>query len=64
MAYNMTKHIDIKHHYTRHLADARTIAVVSAGATDMLADGPTKALPEPKYTVIFMPGLGAAPSAG
>jgi hypothetical protein len=45
MASNTTKHIDIKHHYILELVDARTIAVVSVGILDMMADGLTKALP-------------------
>jgi hypothetical protein len=41
MASNMTKHIDIKHHYIRELVDEKTIAVLSVGTSDMLADGLT-----------------------
>jgi hypothetical protein len=33
MASNMTKHIDIKHHYIRGLVDAKTVAVVSIATT-------------------------------
>jgi hypothetical protein len=62
MASKRTKHIDIKHQYIRELVDAKTIAVVSVGATDMLAYGLTKALPEPKHTMIFMRSMGATPS--
>ena len=62
MASNRTKHIDIKHHYIRELVDAKTVAVVSVGTTDMLADGLTKALPEPKHTMIFKRCMGAKPS--
>jgi hypothetical protein len=62
MASHKTKHIDIKHHYIRDMADARTIAVVSMGTTDMLANGQTKALPEPTHTMIFMRCMGAASS--
>jgi hypothetical protein len=53
MASNMTKHIDIKHHNIREIVDAKTIAVVLLGTTDMLADGLTKALPVPKHTLIL-----------
>jgi hypothetical protein len=28
MASNMTKHIDIKHHYIRELVDEKTVAIV------------------------------------
>jgi hypothetical protein len=42
--------------------DAKTVAVVSVGTTDMLADGLTKALPEPKHTMIFKRCMGAKPS--
>jgi hypothetical protein len=59
MASNRTKHIDIKHHYIRELVDAKTIAVVSVGTIDMLADGLTKALPEPKHAMIFKRCMGA-----
>jgi hypothetical protein len=62
MASNRTKHIDIKHHYIRELVDAKTVAVVSVGTAYMLADGMTKALPEPKHMMIFMRCMGAAPS--
>jgi hypothetical protein len=62
MASNMKNHIDIKHHYIRELVDARTVAVVSMGAADMLAYGLTKGLPEPKHTIIFMRCMEAAPS--
>jgi hypothetical protein len=53
MASNRTKHIDIKHHYIRELVDTKTVAVVSVGTADTLADGLAKALPEPKHTVTF-----------
>jgi hypothetical protein len=53
MASNMTKHVDIKHHYIRELVNANSVVVVSVGTTDMLADGVTKALPEPKHRMIF-----------
>jgi hypothetical protein len=46
----MTKHIDIRHHYTSELVDARTIAVISIPTSDLLADGLTKALPHPSTT--------------
>jgi hypothetical protein len=59
MVSNMTKHIDIKHHY---IQDAKTIAVISVGTLDMLGDGLTTALPEPKHTMIFKRCMGAAPS--
>jgi phosphoribosylamine-glycine ligase len=62
MASNMTKHIDIKHHSIRELVDAKTIAVTSVGTSDMLVDGVTKALPEPKHTMIIKRCMGAAPS--
>jgi hypothetical protein len=62
MASNMTKHININHYYIRDLVDARTIAVVSMSTTDMLLDGLTKALLEPKHTMIVMRCMGAAPS--
>jgi hypothetical protein len=62
MASTKTKHIDIKHHYIRELLDARTVAVLSVGTTKTHADGLTKALPEPKHTMIFMRCMGAAPS--
>jgi sugar (pentulose or hexulose) kinase len=62
MASNMTKPIDVKHHYIWELVDARTIAVVSIGTSNMLAYGLTKALPEPKNTMIFRRCMGAAPS--
>jgi type II secretory pathway pseudopilin PulG len=44
MASNKAKHIDIKHYYIRELVDAKTVAVISVGTADMLADGLTKAL--------------------
>jgi hypothetical protein len=62
MASNMTKHIDIKHHYIRELVDAKKVAAISMGTTYMLADGLTKALPEPKHTMIFMRCMRAVPS--
>jgi hypothetical protein len=62
IASNKTKHIDIKHHYIRELVDAKTVAVVSVDTTDMLADGLTKALPEPKHTMIFKRCMGAKSS--
>jgi hypothetical protein len=62
MASNRTKHTDINHHCIRELVDARTFAVVFVRTADMLADGLTKALPEPKHTMIFMRCMGAAPS--
>jgi hypothetical protein len=62
MASNKTKHIDIKHHYIRELVDAKTFEVISMGTTDMLANGLTKALPEPKHPMIFGRCMGAAPS--
>jgi phosphoribosylamine-glycine ligase len=64
MASNMTNNIYIKHHYIRELADARTIAVVSVGTADMLANGLTKALAEPKHMMTCMRCMGAAPSEG
>jgi hypothetical protein len=33
--------------------DAKTIAVVSVSTPDMLANGLTKAMPEPKHNMIF-----------
>jgi hypothetical protein len=62
MASNKTKHIDIKHHFIRELVDAKIVAVVLVGTADMLVDGLTKALPEPKQTMIFMRCMGATPS--
>jgi hypothetical protein len=62
MASNRTKHIDIKHHYIRELVNAKTIAVILVGTSDMLADRLTKALPEPKHKMIFKRYMGAAPS--
>jgi hypothetical protein len=35
MASHKTKHIDIHHHNTRELEDARTIAVISIPASDV-----------------------------
>jgi hypothetical protein len=60
MASNPTKDIDIKHHIIRELVDAKIIAVASTGTANMLADGPKKALPEPKHTTIFRRCMGAA----
>jgi hypothetical protein len=62
IASNKKKHIDIKHHYIRELVDAKTAAVVSVGTSNMLADGLTKALPEPGHTMIFKRCMGAKPS--
>jgi hypothetical protein len=62
MASNRTKHIDIKHHYIRELVDAKIVAVILVGTSDMLADGMTKALPEPKHKMIFKRCMGAGPS--
>jgi hypothetical protein len=62
MVSNKMKHIDIKHHYIRELIDAKTTAVVSIGTADMLAGELTKALPEPKHTMIFKRCMGAKPS--
>jgi hypothetical protein len=59
MASNMTKHIDIKHHGIREMVDAKTIAGLSVGSTNMQAYGPTKALPEPKHIMIFKGCMGA-----
>jgi predicted metal-dependent RNase len=39
MASHMAKRIDIRHHYTRELVDARTIAVISFSTSGMLANG-------------------------
>jgi phosphoglucomutase len=64
MASSRTKHIDIKHQYIRELVDAKTIAVISVGTSDMLADDLMKALSEPKHKVIFKRCMGAAPSGG
>jgi hypothetical protein len=64
MASNRTKHIDIKHHYIRELVDARIVAVVSVVTADMLADGLTKAVPEPNHTMIFRRCMGATPREG
>jgi hypothetical protein len=62
MASNKTKHIDIKYHYVRELVDAKTVAAISLGTSDMLVDGITKALPKPKHTMILRRCMGAAPS--
>jgi hypothetical protein len=55
MASKMTEHVYVKHHYIRELVDARTVAVAYVGTADMMAGGLTKALPEPKHTMIFIP---------
>jgi hypothetical protein len=52
----------IKHHYIQKLIDGMTFAFVSMGTADMLANGLTKALPEPKHTMIFKRCMRAAPS--
>jgi hypothetical protein len=62
MASKKAKHIDIKHHYIRELADAKIAAIVLVGTTYMLAGGLTKALPEPKDTMIFKRCMGAKSS--
>jgi hypothetical protein len=62
MGSNMTKHIHIKHHYIRELVDAKRVAVVLVGTANMMVDGLTKALPEPKHIMILMRCMGAAPS--
>jgi hypothetical protein len=62
MASKRTKHIDIKHHYSRELVDAKIVALVSVGTTNMMADGLTKALPDPKHAMIFKLCMGAKPS--
>jgi hypothetical protein len=62
MASNRTKHIDITDQYIREQVDAKTVAVVSLGTASMLANGLTKALPEPKHRMIFKRCMGAAPS--
>jgi hypothetical protein len=36
--------------------------IVSVGTTDMLANGLTEALPEPKHTMNFRRCMGASPS--
>jgi hypothetical protein len=59
MASHMTKHIDIRHHYTRDLVDARIIAVISIPTSDMLGHGLTKDVPQPKYTMLFKRCLGS-----
>jgi hypothetical protein len=53
---------DIKYHYIWELVDAKTVADISVGTSDMLEDGMTKALPEPKHKMIFKRCMGAAPS--
>eukprot|EP00873_Tetraselmis_striata_P026590 jgi/Tetstr1/446854/TSEL_034332.t1 len=58
MASHRTKHIDIKHHYTRDLVDAGTISVTPIATSKMLADGLTKALPEPTHTLLFRQCMG------
>jgi hypothetical protein len=60
----MAKHFDIKHHHIRELVDAKIVVVVSAGTADMLADGVTKALPEPKHIMIFKRFMKAAQNGG
>jgi hypothetical protein len=62
MASNKTMRIETKHNYIRELMDAKTVAVVSVGTTNMLADGLTKVLPKPKHTMIFKRGMGSMPS--
>jgi hypothetical protein len=62
MVSNKTNHIDIKHNYIRELVDTKIAAVVSVGTTDLLPDGLTKALLEPKYTMTFRRCMGATPS--
>jgi hypothetical protein len=57
-----TKHINIKHHYIRELVNTRTVAVVTVGTADMLANGLKKVSPEPKHAMIIMRGMEAAPS--
>jgi kynurenine formamidase len=59
MASHMTMHIDIRHHFTRGLVNVRTIAVISIPTSDMLTDGLTKALPQPKHTILFKLCLGS-----
>jgi hypothetical protein len=59
MASHMTKHIDICHFYTGEPVDARTIAAISIPASDMLADGLTKAFPQPKHAMLFKHSLGS-----
>jgi len=44
--HNRTKHIDVQHHYTRHLIEDGELTVAWVPTTDMLADGMTKALPK------------------
>jgi hypothetical protein len=44
--------------------DAKTVAVVSVGTTDMLAYGLTKVVPEPNERMVFKGCMGAAPSGG
>jgi hypothetical protein len=44
MALSMTKHIDIRYHYTQERVPTHTIAVISIHTTDMLVDGLTKAM--------------------
>jgi hypothetical protein len=64
MALHMTKHIDIRHHYTRELVNARTIAVISISTSYILADALTKALPQPKHTMLFKRCLGSTNTYG
>jgi hypothetical protein len=57
---NSPSTIDIHHHYIIELVDARTIAVISIPNSDMLiANGLTKALPQPKHTMMSKRCLGS-----
>jgi hypothetical protein len=59
MPPHMTKHFDVRHHYTRELVDACTIAVISNLTSDMLANGLTKARPQLKHTLSFKRRFGS-----
>jgi hypothetical protein len=62
MASSTTKHTDIKYHYIWEMMHARAVAVVFVGKAYMMANGLTKAPPEPEHTIIFKGCMGAAPS--
>jgi hypothetical protein len=59
MASHMAKHIDFRNYYTREVVDARTIVVISLPTSDMLGDGVTKALLQPKHTMLIKRCLGS-----
>jgi hypothetical protein len=53
MASHTTKHTDIRHHCTKELVDVQAIAVTYIPTSDMHADALTKALLQPKHTMLF-----------